>query len=221
MAWWDYIVRGTEEFARRLEVITESTAEPVTVAEALAHLRVTSTDEAAVVSDLIAAARIYCEGYSGRAFTRRRVRQTLDRFPRAPALDLYASPLLPSSLLSTGESAIAVRYWPAGISSTAVAFGSTNFILGRNAGGEPKITLRRNRQWPTRELRTADAVELDFWVGLGIGTAVPAWARQGILLTLGHWFENREAVMTGTIATVIPMSASAVLGQHRNAAGMI
>ena len=34
---------------------------------------------------------------------------------------------------------------------------------------------------------------------------------QAILLVVGHWYANREAVVTGTIATVIPLAVERLL----------
>ncbi|KAF4558193.1 MULTISPECIES: head-tail connector protein [unclassified Pseudomonas] len=38
---------------------------------------------------------------------------------------------------------------------------------------------------------------------------------QGALLLIGHWFMGREAVVTGTIATEMPMATQALWGPHR------
>lgn len=224
MRWWDYILRGTEDFPKRVNVVQDPAREPVLSSEALAHLRVLSTDEVPIVDTLIEAARDYCENYSGRRMVKQLVEQTLDRFPRARALDLYAAPLLSTDLISTGETRIEVRYWPDG-ASTHEVFGSSHYIVSDpREGGYPRLTLKRNKQWPTRELRTADAVEVRYWVGYGTGVAaapIPAWARQSILLMVGHWFENREEVVTGSIATRIPFAAKAVLDKHRIPGAMI
>lgn len=224
MRWWDYILRATEDFPVRVNVITEPIREPILSSEALAHLRVLSTDEVDTIDALIETSRDYVEGYTGRRLVKQQVSQTLDRFPRARALDLYGSPLLSTGLLSTGEVRIVVKYWPDG-ASTHEVFGSSHYIVSDNREGNlPRLTLKRNKQWPTRELRTADAVEIEYWVGFGTGIAaapIPGWARQASLLLIGHWFENREAVVLGSIATTVPLAAKAILDRHRVAGAMI
>lgn len=39
--------------------------------------------------------------------------------------------------------------------------------------------------------------------------------RQGALLLVGHWYANREAVATGTIATELPLATNALWRPHR------
>ncbi|CAI3808186.1 MULTISPECIES: head-tail connector protein [Pseudomonas] len=39
--------------------------------------------------------------------------------------------------------------------------------------------------------------------------------RQGALLLIGHWYANREAVATGTIATELPLATNALWRPHR------
>ena len=39
--------------------------------------------------------------------------------------------------------------------------------------------------------------------------------RQALLLTIGNWYQNRQAVVTGTIATELPMNAKFLLDQYK------
>ena len=47
-------------------------------------------------------------------------------------------------------------------------------------------------------------------------STVPASAKQALLLIIGHWFANRETVVTGTIATEVPMAAEALLAPFKS-----
>lgn len=51
---------------------------------------------------------------------------------------------------------------------------------------------------------TVDALDADVW-------AAPSDIRMAVMLTVGHWFENREAVIVGTNAIEIPFSARVLL----------
>lgn len=46
-------------------------------------------------------------------------------------------------------------------------------------------------------------------------STVPAPIRQAILMLVGHWFKNRETVVTGTIATSLPFAVEALLSPYR------
>lgn len=52
-------------------------------------------------------------------------------------------------------------------------------------------------------------------VGDPPASTVPAAIKQAILLLVGHWYENRESVVTGTIATTLPLAAEALLSTYR------
>ena len=38
---------------------------------------------------------------------------------------------------------------------------------------------------------------------------------QGLLLLIGHWYANRESVITGTLSAELPLTSTALWGPHR------
>lgn len=66
--------------------------------------------------------------------------------------------------------------------------------------------------WTNRKL-IAEGESLPDPVGnaLVITTAI----RQGALLLIGYWYASRETVVTGTIATELPMATNALWSPHR------
>jgi uncharacterized phiE125 gp8 family phage protein len=44
---------------------------------------------------------------------------------------------------------------------------------------------------------------------------VPQTIRQAMLLLIGHWYENREEALTGTISRSIEFGVKALLGVER------
>ncbi len=70
--------------------------------------------------------------------------------------------------------------------------------------------------WPGTKSRLRSAVTIDFIAGYGdTAEDVPADLIHGLLLLLGHKYENRQEVVTGTIATQIPQAAADIFLQHR------
>lgn len=61
-----------------LSLVTGPTAEPVTLAEAKAHLRVSIADDDGLIAGYILAARRYAEGYTRRSFCTQTWNYTLD-----------------------------------------------------------------------------------------------------------------------------------------------
>ena len=52
-------------------------------------------------------------------------------------------------------------------------------------------------------------------VNANVGTTVTKQAKQAVNLLVGHWYENRRTVVTGTIATSIPFAVEALLSSQR------
>jgi len=217
MAWW-HAYRDNAG-GRRLATLVEPSAEPVTQAEALAHLHLTENSEAGEVDICMAAARSHVEAFSGRRIIAQQVRQTFDAFPYGKLMTLAASPLMP---LSTDHPAPVIRYHAAGSTgSTGTILPSTSYIVSRDSD-PPRIVVKRDGSFPDVELRNADGVTVDYWVGYGASsTQVPQWSRMATLVTGAHFFANREAVITGTIAGVVPMSARSLMSQHRSPLAMV
>jgi uncharacterized phiE125 gp8 family phage protein len=68
--------------------------------------------------------------------------------------------------------------------------------------------------WPTSR-DFPDSVECEFVNGHANAAAVPHAFKQAIRLFLGHYNENREEVIVGTIASPLPEGAKALLRPHR------
>lgn len=54
---------------------------------------------------------------------------------------------------------------------------------------------------------TVDALDADVW-------AAPSDIRMAVMLMVGHWMENREAVIVGTNALEVPLTARALLDAY-------
>jgi uncharacterized phiE125 gp8 family phage protein len=67
--------------------------------------------------------------------------------------------------------------------------------------------------WPPTRVQPA-AATVTYSVGYGAThESVPELLRYGMMLVVGHMYKNREAVVTGTIATEIPLGAQHIFEQ--------
>lgn len=59
-----------------------------------------------------------------------------------------------------------------------------------------------------------DGLVVTFWGGPPPGEPIDAGLESVILLYVGHWFRNREAVLTGTSSEILPAGAETLLAAH-------
>ena len=164
--------------------------EPVSLTEAKLHLRVDGNDENTLVTALIAAARQAAESYTRRAFVTQTWRYTCDRLGSA-----FTLPWQP--VQSVDEVAVDGTVIPEASYELDAATGRLRPLV-------PYVAM------------TLGGVAVEYTAGYGDTAAdVPAPLRQAMLLMIGHWYEHREAVITGPISTELPLTARALLAPYR------
>jgi uncharacterized phiE125 gp8 family phage protein len=153
-------------------------AEPVTLAEAKAHLRVDLSDDDAMIARLIAAAREWVEAATGRALITQAWRMTLDAWPQDDAVALIRPPV---------QAVTAVRIFSA--AGVASLWDGANYAVG--FGAEPQRLVRLSPQWPEPG-RAQTGIEIDMTCGYGAtGADVPAALRQAVLSKVAQLYERR------------------------------
>jgi len=179
-----------------LERITAPAAEPVSLSEAKEHLRVISsaTEEDDLITSLTSAARELCEDISRRSFVTQTLELTLDAWP----VDFIQLPLRPIASITS------VKYTDSNGDEHTVA--STNYILSND-----RLFLASGYSWPSDSLQPFGAIKVRYVAGYGDAVAVPNKYKQAILLTVGHWFQNREAVVLGDTPKELPLAVKALL----------
>jgi hypothetical protein len=179
----------------------------ITLDEAKAHLRVLHTEEDALITGLIASAIATCEHKLNRFFLGTACRLEFMRFPDdgRPFCTGHTRDITAVNSISYVDTLYATKtHDPAG-TRIRVLDGGETFIFPPLPGGT---------KWPTDELDDEDepwCVRVEVSCGIVLNAAIKSAA----LLLIGHLYENREAVVVGTIASDLPMAVSALLDTAR------
>jgi uncharacterized phiE125 gp8 family phage protein len=195
-----------------LTLQTAAATEPVTLAEMRLHLKVDDdmTADDALISSLIAAARDYAEMYTRRAFVTQTWDMKLDGFPwSATQYRKHANEILiPKPPL---QSISSITYTASDGTSTTLA--ASGYSVD-TAGSPGSVYPAYDTVWPvTREI--PNAVTIRFVAGYGAIGTVPESIKAALKLLVGHWYENRETVVIGTITSELPKAVDALLWGNR------
>ncbi len=154
--------------------------EPVSLADAKAHLRVDSADDDALISRLITGARSELERGLGRALITQGWTYWLDAWPAGYAVALPLAPV---------QSVEAVRVYA--MDDSFATLPASGYLLD-GMGSLPRLIRRGAIAWP-QPLRPGNGIAIDFTAGHGaLPTDVPAALRVALLVLVGHWYEHRE-----------------------------
>lgn len=156
----------------------EPAVEPVSLADAKLHLRITQDDEDDLIAGLIRGAREEVEAQTGLALITQSWRLTLDCLPPAGRVALARCPV--AEILSV------TLYGADGEATVLDPSAYDSDIVSRPA--------RLIFAAPLEPLRSMNGVEIDFSAGYGAaGDAVPDRLKQAMLLLVAHWYEFRGA----------------------------
>ena len=203
-----------------VQVTTPPSSEPISLAEAKAHLRVDTADEDPLIQNLIAAAREACEEWCGRSFVTQTLTLTLDRFP-SPSLTAPGPETAWSGSFRNDGTIELPR--PPAISLTSITYIDTNGASQTLSSSGYKLDLASQparlapafgTSWPATRDEIASVV-IVYSAGYGAASAVPARAKAAILLLLGTLYENREDAVVGSIVSRLPLGVMDLLGSIR------
>jgi len=186
----------------RIRPVTAAAGDPITLAEAKAHLRVDASDEDDLIARLIGAAVAKVEGPKGLgvAVMERQWALSLHAFPRSIML-----PLGPVTAVN------AIAYLDVSGAQQTLASGDYHVDLD----GEPaEIEPAFGKSWPATRNRRG-AVTVTFTAGFPDAASVPDDLKTALLMTVAHLYENREIVNVGGSVTEIPDTAKAILERYR------
>ena len=180
-------------------------ATPVSLAEAKAHCRVDDADQDSLITRLIEAATAHLDGWTGvlgRSLVTQTWAQSFAAFPAGRSIRLPLAPV---------QSIASIGYRDTSDAEQVLA--SSAYHLVTDAIGA-RVLLDEDADWPDTHDRP-DAVTVAAVCGYGDAGDVPEAIRQAILMMVGHWFENREAVGAGVLFNELPMAVQALLTPYR------
>jgi len=180
--------------------------EPVTLAEAKAHLRVDISTDDALIASIIKAAREWCEEYLDRSLVHTQWTMRMDSFPRE-----FVLPRPPMAMSGT-VTATAITYT---LETQAVETldAATYRVDRHDTPGAIRVVYAGT--WPAH-LFDENSVTVTWWGGYGAdGTSVPAAIRSAMLMIISSLYEHRTAVLTGTISKEIEFGVKSMLDAHR------
>ena len=218
---------------RSLVRATQPVVEPVTLAEAKLHLRIDSTAEDSLLTNLVAAARAWAEDYCDRTFVMTQWTMRLDSFygpvgspvqfglkadganiegrqGTVPNLDIELP--RPPMMQAGTATAVAITYTPSAGAATAT-LDATEYRVDRQATPGVCRPLY-GKTWPSH-LVDQNSTTVTWWAGYGSdGTSTPAQAKAAILMLLAHLWRNREMAAEAALQEV-PFGVRALLDTVR------
>jgi uncharacterized phiE125 gp8 family phage protein len=177
-------------------------AEPISLAEVKAHLRVDAGDEDGLLSALIVAARTFIERTLGVALITQGWSYFLDFWPRAGCITLPIQPV---------QAVGAVKVHDGGGGS--VTLDTASYAV--DVLSDP-ARLVLTGALPPAPSRALNAFEVAFTGGYGDEAGdVPGPIAQALKLLVAHWFERREPVVLESSAQEVPTMVAALLSPYR------
>ncbi len=185
----------------RLSLVTAPTVPPLDLDDVKTHLKVDVDDDDELIVSWIQAARGHVETFTHRAVPLQTWDYALDCVPYDGVIWLPKPPVVSVTSLSYVDTAGVTQTW-------ASSNYRTDLPTGPQAG-RGRITTAYAVPWPTVRSVTG-ALTVRFVCGYA-PTAVPDEIKAAMRLLIGHWYEQREAVIVGTSAMSIPQAVDSLL----------
>lgn len=164
-------------------------AEPLTLSEVKAHLRIDHDDEDALLAGLARAAREHLEAVTGLRLITCGMRLYLDDWPEAGWLELARGPV---------QAIDEIRVFDAG--GEEVSLDLSGMLL--DGSRRPSRLWLRERPLPGQRL---NGIEIDFTAGFGeSGADVPDTLRRAMLIHVAQMYEFRGAVPLAMQPAAVP-----------------
>lgn len=180
----------------------DANVEPIDLATAKLHLKQDANTDDILITSLITAARETCEAYTNRIIGTQAFTQTQDGFSPVPipyptwfaAFHLYVSNLQTVNSITYIDPDGATQTWS-----------NTAYDVIKVPNGWSYIRPVFGTYYPVTRWEAAS-------VNIALTAGGPATQSMiaGMLLLIGHWYENREAVIHSRFAVELPWAVEAL-----------
>jgi len=188
------------------QITVEPATEPITTAEAKAHLRVDFSDEDTYIDTLIVSARKYCEAYCNRVFITQTWRQNENEWSNP--IQLKVNPVL---------SVTSLKYIDTTESQQTITDTSANMQKDLNSD-VAKIYEGLTNTFPSIG-DSINPIEIITVCGYGAASDVPDDIKHAIKLMVSFFYENRDVVnvpLNSAASDVkVPTAVFSLLNRYR------
>jgi uncharacterized phiE125 gp8 family phage protein len=181
--------------------LTQPSTEPLTYAEVKAYLRLNGDSEETFVTSLIVVARQYVESQIWRPLISQTWAFQLD----FNEINMLAKNINKEPLISIDS----VQYYDANNALQTLSASSYEYDI---YSSPPRFRLKTI---PTCYDRM-NTLQVNFTCGYANAAAVPLPIKQAMYMLIGHYYENRQDVVTGTQVNKIDEASEHLLNPYRN-----
>ena len=183
-------------------IITGPALEPVSVAEAKAHLRIDGEDDDAYLTAAIVSARVHVEALTRRMLIEQSWRVYFDTWPRKRIVTIPVAPLIGVETVTVYDA-----------DGEPVVVDPDDYVADAIACPGRLILLS---PVPATVGRAVNGIEIDVTAGYGASSVdVPSPLRQAIMMLVAHWYEHRGAVGHDLAGEVPPHGFHALIAPYR------
>lgn len=177
--------------------------EPVTLAEAKAHLRVDGSSDDVLIGSLQLTSRLHLETALSLAMITQSWRLQLDAWPANGIVEIDLSPVQ-----SINEVRVRVA------SGSTVIVPASSYVADL-ATRPARLVIKDVTALQAPAPRVA-GIEIDLTAGFGAtAAAVPAPLKHALLMLTAHWYEHRDPFEVGSEAARIPSAISELIQPFR------
>ena len=176
--------------------------EPIALADAKLHLRVDITQDDALITALIVAARQFAESLTGRSFVTQTWQLTLDCFPICIQLERGVVQRINS--ITYRDMSGAIQTVPFDAPANGIQRSTDGNIVADLTTLPARIAPAFGRIWPI-PMPEIGAVTVNYTAGYGIDTDVPEGIKRWMLLRIGSLYAFREEIVAERSIKVDPM----------------